>query len=76
MRAIVKMIEQDAPCVEIVHQMLAVRGAMGAIQRQLWRNYLLDECRGLQSDDGEERVQACRELERMLIENDASVRRR
>ncbi len=67
MRAIQQMIEQDAPCIEIVHQMLAVRGAMSAIQRQLWRSYLLDECCGLQSDILEKRVRACRELQRILL---------
>ena len=53
MRAIVEMIADDAPCADILHQMLAVRGAMGAIQRQLWRAYLLDEACGLQSDKEE-----------------------
>jgi DNA-binding FrmR family transcriptional regulator len=67
MRAIAEMIDNDAPCTEILRQMLAVRGAMNAIQRELWRAYLLDENCGLQSDEEEKRVHAWRELEAVLI---------
>ena len=70
MHAIEKMIADDAPCADILHQMLAVRGAMGAIQRELWRAYLLDETCGLQSNEEEPRMRAWRELQEVLIGKD------
>ena len=70
MHAIEKMIADDAPCADILHQMLAVRGAMGAIQRELWRAYLLDENCGLQSNQEEQRVRAWCELQEVLIGKD------
>ncbi len=66
MGAIARMIEEDAPCMDVLHQLLAVRAAMGAIQQQLWRAYILDDCYGLHSDAPEERAQACDELKPML----------
>ena len=71
MRAIVEMIADDAPCADILHQMLAVRGAMGAIQRELWRAYLLDENCGLQSNQEEQRVRAWCELQGVLVREDS-----
>ena len=71
MRAIEKMIADDVPCADILHQMLAVRGAMGAIQRQLWRAYLLDEACGLQSNEEEPRMRAWRELHGVLVREDS-----
>lgn len=62
MRAIEKMIADDAPCTEILRQLLAVRGAMCAIRRELWRAYLLSEDCDLQSNEAERRVRAWREL--------------
>ena len=67
MRAIEKMIADDAPCPEILHQMLAVRGAMCAIRRELWRAYLLTEDCDLQSNEAERRIRAWRELHETLV---------
>ena len=70
MRAIEKMIAADAPWIETEHQLLAVRGAMVAVQRKLWRVYLQDENCGLRSADERQRVKSCRELEHILMNRD------
>ncbi len=51
MGAIAEPIERGAPCVDILHQMLAVRGAMSAINCELWRAHLLDNNCGLRPRD-------------------------
>ncbi|MBI4786001.1 MAG: metal-sensing transcriptional repressor [Chloroflexi bacterium] len=68
MRAIADMIDRDAPCADVLRQTLAVRGALSAIQRELWRAYLLDENCGLQHEQAEQRVRALRELRQTLNE--------
>lgn len=72
MGAIEKMISDDAPFPEVLHQMLAVRGALSAIQRELWRTFLLDEKCGLQSEEEEERVRTLRDMEAVLVGTDPS----
>ena len=67
MSAIERMIADDAPCTEILRQLLAVRGAMSAIQRELWRAYLLNEQCGLQSNEEKQRARAWRELQETLM---------
>jgi DNA-binding FrmR family transcriptional regulator len=49
MGAIADMIERGAPCADILHQVLAVRGAMSAVNRELWRAYLIDKNCGLRA---------------------------
>lgn len=49
--AIAQMIETDASFVDILRQLLAVRGALRAIHRELWRAYLLDRNCGLRARD-------------------------
>jgi DNA-binding FrmR family transcriptional regulator len=67
MRAVEKMIADDAPCTEVLCQLLAVRGAMCAIRRELWRAYLLSEDCDLHSNDAVRRVRAWRELRESLV---------
>lgn len=71
MGAIARMIDEGAPCADILHQLLAVRASMGAIERQLWRAYILDDGCGLRSEDPGQRAQAWDELQRMLVGKDA-----
>ncbi len=69
MRAIEKMIADDAPCLAILRQLRAVRGAMRAIERELWRAYLLDERCGLQSTAEERRMEAWGNVQAALRED-------
>lgn len=68
MRAIAEMIEGDSDGIDILRQVSAVRGAIRAINRELWQAFLLDkECR-LRSEDEAQRVKAWQELETLLVE--------
>ncbi len=58
MRAVDGMIERDAPAADIILQLLAVRGALAAINWELWRVYLLDARCGLWSEYDEARARA------------------
>lgn len=69
MQAVARMLDEDAPCIDVVRQLLAVRGAMRAIERELWRSYLRDGHCGLWSDKTEERVAAGRDLQELLSTN-------
>ncbi len=62
MAAIVAMIERDAPWGEILAQLLAVKGALRAFDRELWRTYLQDPNCGLRSRHQAIREQACQEV--------------
>ncbi len=66
MRAIAEMIDGDASCVDILHQVLAVRGAMSAINRELWRAYLLDQNCGLRARDKSRRAKEWQQLSALL----------
>ncbi len=66
MGAIAEMIERGAPCADILHQILAVRGAMSAINRELWRAYLLDQNCGLRTRDRNRRAREWRQLSALL----------
>lgn len=66
MRAIVEMIEVDAPCAQVLRQTRAVRGAMRAINRMLWRAYLLDPHCGLQSSKRQKRERAWKQLRQVI----------
>lgn len=66
MGAIAEMIERGAPCADILRQMLAVRGAMSAINRELWRAYLLDQNCGLRARDRNRRAKEWQELSALL----------
>ena len=66
MRAIAEMIERGAPCADILHQTLAVRGAMSAINRGVWRAYLLDGNCGLRARNKTRRVKEWRKLNASL----------
>jgi len=62
MTAVVAMIDRDAPCADLLRQTLAVRGALRALHRVLWRAYLLDEDCGLRARDRKKRARAWHEL--------------
>ena len=66
MRAIAEMIERGAPCADILHQTLAVRGAMSAINRGVWRAYLLDGNCGLRARDKSRRAKEWQQLSALL----------
>jgi DNA-binding FrmR family transcriptional regulator len=66
MGAIAEMIERSAPCANILHQVRAVRGAMGAINRELWRAYLLDKNCGLRARGRNRRAKEWRRLSALL----------
>lgn len=66
MAAIVEMIDRDASCAQILHQTLAVRGAMSAINHELWRAYLLDKNCGLRARDRNRRAREWRQLNALL----------
>ncbi len=66
MAAITAMIEGDAPCAEILHQTLAVRGALRALSEELWRAYLRDGDCGLRAEDEATRAQAWREVQTLV----------
>ncbi len=66
MGAIAEMIERGAPCPDILRQTLAVRGAMGAINRELWRAYLLDKNCGLRARNKSRRAKEWRQLSSLL----------
>lgn len=68
MRAIAEMIESDSDCIDILRQVSAVRGAIRAINRELWQAFLLDKESGLRSEDETERVKAWQELEALLLD--------
>ncbi len=67
MAAIVAMMDCGAPCAEILGQTRAVRGAMRAVNRALWRAYLLDTHCGLRARNRNKRAQAWKELHALLI---------
>lgn len=58
MRTIEKMIADDAPCLAILQQLRAIRGAMRAFEREVWRAYLLDKRCGLRSTAEEQGMNA------------------
>lgn len=62
MAAVVAMIERDASYADILRQTLAVRGAVRAFNRVLWRAYLLDGDCGLRARNMKKRVKAWHEL--------------
>jgi len=62
MRAIAEMINTDVPCAEILRQLQAVRGAMRAIRRTLWRTYLFDSHCGLHARNRKFRMQTFKRL--------------
>ncbi|MDE3089011.1 MAG: metal-sensitive transcriptional regulator [Chloroflexota bacterium] len=66
MGAIAEMIERSAPCVNILHQVRAVRSAMGAINRELWRAYLLDKNCGLRTRNKSRRAKEWQQLHVLL----------
>ncbi len=66
--AIAEMIEREEPDAAILRQLLAVRGAMGAVERALWRAYLNDENCGLHSGRKEQRAKTWREVKAVLAE--------
>lgn len=66
MAAIVAMMDRGAPCAEILGQTRAVRGAMIALHRALWRAYLLDSHCGLRANNSTKRAQAWKELRPLL----------
>ena len=67
LRAITEMIDGDADCIDILHQVSAVRGAIRAINRELCHAYLVDEQCLLRSDVEEQRVKAWQELETLVV---------
>lgn len=67
LRAIAEMIDGDADCIDILRQVSAVRGAIRAINRELYRAYLVDEQCLLRSDVEEQRVKAWQELETLVV---------
>jgi DNA-binding FrmR family transcriptional regulator len=66
MGAIAEMIERGASCAEVLRQMLAVRGAMSAVNRELWRAYLLDKNCGLRARGRNRRAKEWRRLSALL----------
>ena len=70
--AIAEMIERGAPCADILHQTHAVRGAMSAVNRELWRAYLLDKNCGLRARERTRRVNEWRKLNALLEEKRAA----
>jgi DNA-binding FrmR family transcriptional regulator len=66
MGAIAEMIERGASCAEVLRQMLAVRGAMSAVNRELWRAYLLDKNCGLRARNKSRRAKEWRRLSALL----------
>ena len=71
MGAIAELIERGAPCSDILRQMRAVRGAMSAVNRELWRAYLLDGNCGLCAREKTRRVKEWRKLSALLEEKRA-----
>lgn len=67
MRAIAEMIDGDADCIDILRQVSAVRGAIRAINRELWQAYLLDEECRLRSGDEAQRVKAWQHLQAIVF---------
>ena len=65
--AITEMIDADAPCVDILHQAQAVRGAIRAINRRLLCAYLLDEHCNLRVPNRKIRARAWKKLRSMLV---------
>ncbi len=66
MAAVAEMMERDAPCDEVVRQLHAVRGALRAINRELWRAYLFDPHCGMHDKDKHKRVRAWRTLRALM----------
>ncbi len=58
MAAIIAMMDRDVPSADILRQTLAVRGAMGALRRELWRAYLRDADCGLHASQTRTRQRA------------------
>ena len=67
MRAIGRMIDEDAPWVETCHQLMAVRGSISAVQRELWRTFLRDERCALCSPNENERLVTWNVLKGILL---------
>jgi len=66
MGAIADMIERGAPCADILRQVSAVRGAMSAVNRELWCAYLLDRNCGLRARDKSRRAKEWQQLSALL----------
>lgn len=66
MGAVAEMIKRGASCADILHQMLAVRGAMNAINRELWHAYLLDGNCGLRARNKSRRAKEWQQLSALL----------
>ncbi len=66
LRAIAEMIDADAPCAQVLRQTHAVRGAIRAINRMVWRAYLLDPHCGLQSPNRQKRERAWKQLRQVI----------
>ncbi|MBI5300618.1 MAG: metal-sensing transcriptional repressor [Chloroflexi bacterium] len=62
MAAVIAMMDRDAPCGDILRQTLAVRGAVRALHRVLWRAYLLDDRCSLRARNRKKRAKAWQEL--------------
>jgi DNA-binding FrmR family transcriptional regulator len=66
LRAIAEMIDADAPCAQVLRQTQAVRGAIRAINRMIWRAYLIDADCGLQSPNRQKRERAWKQLRQVI----------
>ena len=66
MTKVTSVIERGASCAQILHQTLAVRGAMSAINRGVWRAYLLDGNCGLRARDKSRRAKEWQQLSALL----------
>ena len=68
MRAITKMIGADEPCVDTlcVCQIQAVRGALHAINRELWCGYLLDADCGMRAPNRQKRERTYKQLRQAI----------
>ncbi len=67
MRAVGRMIDEDAPWSETRHQLMAVRGSISAVQRELWRTFLRDERCALCSPNENERMVRWNVLKGILL---------
>lgn len=66
LRAIAEMIDADAPCAQVLRQTQAVRGAIRAINRMVWRAYLVDPHCGLQARNRQKRERAWKQLRKVI----------